>query len=310
MKHKIGLTYIDILSARKTKRDLPLVLKLQKTFDIKKLQNEFDQLLNQIENKTKDYEFDRASNEHNYNLSNKSGGNFVPNYDEVYKNYASIGFQSLTDEALDLGSKINQSIDSFTPYERTRGMRYTDSKYYHPFYDERNYTKKTEFYNGYIAEILDSFEDEVCRSAAVVLQPGKFLAPHFDIGPEYVTRLQMPIITNEKAVIGFRKDPDIWFEYHLPADGSVYFVNSGWEHYAVNNGSEDRYQIRICLNGQKSLENAEEIFPTSIFSYDVFSKRVESGNYFGKNENNLNAAALTELGMDAESYNKYASAKT
>jgi hypothetical protein len=309
MEHKIGTDYTEVLKSRKNKRDLPFILKLKKKLDIDRLRSELVYLLNLSKNDTS-FTYDKASSEHNYNLANTKGVNFVHNYNEIYKTYAKIGFQSLTDEALNLAKTIEKNVESFTPYERAKGMKNTGSVYYHPFYDERNYTKRTEFCTPYINEILDGFGSDVsCRSAIVTLEPGKFLSPHFDIGPEYVVRLQIPIITNTEAVMGFRKDNDTWYEYHMPADGTMYFVNSGWEHYAVNNGTENRYQLRICLHGQESLEGAEELLPTRIFSHDTFSKRPESGNYFGENDNNLMAKAMTELGMDAENYSKYASAK-
>ena len=71
----------------------------------------------------------------------------------------------------------------------------------------------------------------------------------------------------------------------------------------------NRYQMRVCLNGQTSLTGAEEVLPTSIFSHDVFCTRPESGEYHGTNDNNLMSAAMTELGMTADEYAKYAAAK-
>jgi hypothetical protein len=309
MRHKIGMDYSDIISQRKNKRDLPFILKLKKKLDIVRLQEELTYLLGVSKNDN-NFKYDKASSEHNYNLSNTKGVNFVHNYNEIYKTYAKIGFQSLSDDALELAKTIEKPVESFTPYERAKGMKHTNSVNYHPYYDERNYTKRTEFCTPYINEILDGFGgDEACRAAIVTLEPGKFLSPHFDIGPEFVVRLQIPIITNTEAVMGFRKDSNTWYEYHMPADGTMYFVNSGWEHYAVNNGTENRYQLRICLNGQENLDGAEEFLPTRIFSHETFCKRPESGNYFGNNDNNIMSSALTELGMDSENYKKYASAK-
>ena len=308
MKHKIGLNYSKILKERKGKRDLPFVLKLKKKIDIDQAKNTLSEYLENLEN-NKSFKYDKASSEHNYDLSNKDGENFVDNYEEIYKTYAKIGFQSLTDNALTVVSKISKNIEEYTPWERAKGMRNTGSSSYHPYYDERNYTKPTEYYKGYFGKFLDSFKDEVCRSAIVTLEPGKFLSPHFDIGPEYVTRLQIPLITNEDAVMGFRLDDDTWYEYHFPADGSLYFVNSGWEHYAVNNGIHNRYNLRVCLNGQLELQDAEELEPNKIFSHEVFSKRQESGSYYGSNDNNLMSKAMTELGLEPENYSKYAGAK-
>jgi Aspartyl/Asparaginyl beta-hydroxylase len=308
MKHKIGMDYTEILATRKDKRDLPFVMRLRKRIDLNKM---LEQLQSWLKDSDQDHCFtqDRASSEHNYDLSNRQGVNFVANYQEIYKTYAKIGLQSLTDDATNLASILDRKVDDFNPYERAKGMRHTSSAAYHPLYDERNYTKPTEFYTGYVKELLDSFCDEPCRSAIVTLEPGKFLSPHFDIGPEYVTRLQIPLVTNTQAVMGFRKDKHSWYEYHLPADGSIYFVNSGWEHYAVNNGNSNRYNLRVCLNGQLELEHAETVLPTSIIGHEAFCTRPESGNYFGKNDHNIMATALTELGLDADTYIRYAAAK-
>ena len=308
MKHEIGMDYSNILATRKGKRDLPFVLKLKKKIDIDAAKERLDVYLNQLAD-DKTFKYDKASTEHNYDLANTKGENFVANYEDIYKTYAKIGFQSLTDDALSVAANIKRKVEEYTPYERAKGMRHTSSANYHPYYDERNYTKPTEFYDGYFGEFLDSFKDEACRSAIVTLEPGKFLSPHFDIGPEYVLRLQIPLITNTAAVMGFRKDTDTWYEYHLPADGSIYCVNSGWEHYAVNNGFDNRYNLRVCLNGQLELADAEEVVPTQVFSHEVFSMRPESGSYYGTNDNNLMASALTELGMNSEHYTKYAAAK-
>lgn len=308
--HKIGIDYTEIFKNRKKKRDYPYVGKLSKTINIEKIQKTVNEVLDENKNRMVGFsrDTDLASTEHNYALSNKDGNSFVPNYDEIYKYYASIGFQSLSDDAMEKCSHITREANSFTPFERQRGVRLTSSSSYHPIYDERNYTKPTKFNKGEITKLLDGFIAEPCRSALVVLHPGKFLAPHYDCGPEIVARLQIPIFTNPDAVIGFKHGNE-WHEYHLPADGSIFFLNSGYEHYAVNNGTESRYQIRVCLNGQEDLAGMEEVLPTKIMSHEEFAKRPESGSYYGKNENNLGEAALTEIGMNKEKYNSHSKTK-
>lgn len=308
-KHKIGINYVDIIKTRKNKRNLPLIGKLNFTINIDKA---IDQLQSILEiNEQVDFVKsgkDKASNEHNYNLPKKDGSNFVNNYDEIYKIYAAIGLQSLSDEAIIHAKNTLKKVNDFSPFERSKGMRDTSSKYYHSHYDERNYTKLTNYCTGYFKTILNMFNDEPCRSGIVCLHPSKFLAPHFDIGPEFVSRIQIPLITNPNAVIGLRNpnNKNEWYEYHLPANGSIYFINSGWEHYAVNNGSQSRYQIRICLNGQLSLTNMTEVNPNSIFSDQEFSTRIESGQYYGSNKNNIGSSALTELNLNPNQYTKKA----
>ena len=62
-------------------------------------------------------------------------------------------------------------------------------------------------------------------------------------------------------------------------------------------------QVSTCLLARKFLE------PNKIFSHQVFSKRPESGSYYGSNDNNLMSKAMTELGLEPENYSKYAGAK-
>jgi len=40
---------------------------------------------------------------------------------------------------------------------------------------------------------------------------------------------------------------------HMPADGSVYFLNTGLVHWAENNGNEGRIHLVISLDGQEDL---------------------------------------------------------
>jgi len=282
-KHKIGIHYNSIIKTRKSKRELPYVARLKKTVDIEKLINFVNNQLNTVMDANAAAAFpelvtdpkDLEDTERNYNLNKSDGSNFVGSYDEVYDHYASIGYHGMTNEAFELG-KTCKHLTKTTPVERARGMRLTDSKSYHPYYDERNYTKPTEYCTGYIEEILNTFTDEPCRTGLVCLHPKKFIGQHFDIGPEFITRLQIPIITNKLAIIGF-KDNDKWNIYHLPADGSIYFINAGWQHYVVNNGNTSRYQIRVCLNGQNELKDMVKINPDYMITDDEFKQTPESG---------------------------------
>ena len=270
MKHYIGKNYTDIVKSRKKKHDLPKVGVLNRIIDINKLQKEIDNLLGDTKGKPISYneKTDMASTEHNYDLKDSKGETFIQNYGESYKLYSHIGFQSLSDEALNVLDNYGD-ISKLSPRDRSRGMRDTSSQYYHPLYDERNYTKSTPHCKNYINTVINGFESQSCRSSLVVLHPGKFLSPHFDIGPEYVVRLQLPVFTNEKSILGV-KCKDGWEEYHLPADGRIYFINSAWEHYVYNKGNESRYQIRICLHDQFDLNHVQEVKYTNVVPEPVF----------------------------------------
>ena len=294
--HKIGMDYRQIIRRRKNKKNLPLLGRLKKKIDVQAVKDQILPLLKENEEKLKNglFELDPSATEHTYDLKNKKGEDFIDNYDEVYKRYSAIGFQEMTDEAKEIGSKMEKAVSDFTPVQRLKGMTNTASEFYHPYYDERNYTKPTNHCTGYIDEFLHSFESVSCRSAVVALHPGRFITKHFDIGAEYITRLQIPIVTNKDAVIGV-KAPGGWNEYHLPADGSIFLVNAGIEHYAINSGSDVRYQIRVCLQSQEDLEDIEDFKPTNFISDKDFIDHPCSGN--NKNYVNITKESLNEFNL-------------
>ena len=49
------------------------------------------------------------------------------------------------------------------------------------------------------------------------------------------------------------KNKDGIQKMHMPADGSVYFLNTGMTHWAENNGDNGRIHLVISLNGQEDL---------------------------------------------------------
>jgi hypothetical protein len=272
LQHKIGIDYSEILTQRKTKRDLPLVARLHRRVNISALQKEISGLL-ELKQQSKDQgfaTFDPASSEHNYHLKTVRGDSFIRNYDEFYQQYSTIGFQELSDEARLCAEKLNYSPSDLSPVVRLKGMKNTNFAKYHPHYDERNYTKPTRFFTGEVASVLNDFRAEVCRSALVCLRPGQFISSHFDIGPEYITRTMIPIFTNPSAVVGVRSGGG-YYEFHLPADGGIYLINSGHEHYAINSGDQSRFQIRVCLNGQEDIDQLTEMEPVRFISDSDFS---------------------------------------
>ena len=43
-------------------------------------------------------------------------------------------------------------------------------------------------------------------------------------------------------------------EYNLPADGRVWFLNTGFKHAVVNNGTEPRIALLLTLKTQEDIE--------------------------------------------------------
>lgn len=145
-----------------------------------------------------------------------------------------------------------------SPLNRYRGyMNPWVSEYWDPGLDERVFDKETELNVGIFKELNDWFSNKgysVRRSALVRVMPHQFLSPHVDTGPDFIVRFQIPVIHNDKAVMGFRKSKtDPWTVFNFEP-GYIYAVNSGLEHFARNDGDADRIQFRICVEEYSVLE--------------------------------------------------------
>lgn len=127
-----------------------------------------------------------------------------------------------------------------------------NSPHYVPEADELNYTHRNHHVKGIFEEILDSFSSQVTRVRLAVLMPGMEIKPHVDYDPTYITRYHIPIFTNEDVVFGVKeKGTDV--EFTMPADGSVYFLNSGLLHWVSNNSNEPRLHLIVDTHGQDDL---------------------------------------------------------
>lgn len=266
MQHKIGMNYKEILRPRKHKHDYPHVGKLKISVDVERLRTEVQQLLLTAS-------VDLNTTETQYRLNKRDGEKFIKDYEEFIRHYSSITFHKITDDAEAYAKTIVKPLDDFSPLDRQKGMIDTGSKFYHPYYDERNYTVFTENATGYIKEILESFQSTTCRAAIVLLRPGQRITRHIDVGPEFVIRTHIPLWTNPGALMGFRVKGG-WQQYHLPADGGIYVVNSGIEHWAMNIGNEDRFQMRICLLSQEDTEGMTAVEPVGFVSDTEFESHI------------------------------------
>lgn len=137
-----------------------------------------------------------------------------------------------------------------------------DHPMYVPSADEKNYDKRNEFCKGYVNEIMDMLEEHVghvARSRFAVLMPGEEIKPHLDINTDKAIRIHIPLITNEDCVIGVQgKNRKV--EMHMPADGSVWFLNQAYSHWVKNNGNTPRVHLVFVVIGQNGLDEALEVF--------------------------------------------------
>ncbi len=88
-----------------------------------------------------------------------------------------------------------------------------------------------------------------------------YLSPHWDMGPEFASRFQIPIIATGGMEMGFRKNQRHSWSVYKFVEGYSYFVNTGYEHYARNDDVDTRYQVRVCIIGQELLKDYTEVTP-------------------------------------------------
>lgn len=147
----------------------------------------------------------------------------------------------------------NVSLHNTNIFERTKRLDPNDSRYL-PEADELNYGVRNKYVAGPFVDILDMFKSNVTRVRLAYLSAGFTIKPHVDYDPTYITRYHIPLITNDDVMMGFTNKNQNYL-YKMPADGSVYFFNSGIKHWVENNGVHDRIHLIIDTHGQLDLEN-------------------------------------------------------
>ena len=121
--------------------------------------------------------------------------------------------------------------------------------------DEAAYTEICpEFKDTYFEEALSGhFSAPVCRARLHFLAPGMSLQPHIDYDPSYGVRIVCPISGTDECINQFWVNGE-YKEYNLPADGRVWFLNTGFKHGVVNNGTEPRIALLATLKSQEDIE--------------------------------------------------------
>lgn len=142
-------------------------------------------------------------------------------------------------------------------FERTKRLNPSNEKYL-PEADELNYGVRNHLASGPFETLLDKFKAKITRVRLAYLKENFSIKPHVDYDPSYIVRYHVPLITNEEVFLGFTKNNKNYY-YHLPADGSIYFFNSGIKHWVENNGKEPRLHLIVDTHGQEDLTDYFEI---------------------------------------------------
>jgi hypothetical protein len=157
-------------------------------------------------------------------------------------------------------SKSNGEIKSTEKsiYSRTKRLN-KNSTLYTPEADELNYGIRNSLVTGILTNILNSFTSKVTRVRFAYLAPNYSIKPHVDYDPSYICRYHIPLITNKDCMIGSYNGNYIT-KTHFPADGRVYFLNTGKKHWAENFSNKPRIHLLIDVHGQDEMKYLEEFF--------------------------------------------------
>lgn len=144
--------------------------------------------------------------------------------------------------------------------QKTRSIRASTDvgrEHYVPEKDERNYDQLKEWVPDYFMKVIGSFKGHTTRIRLAYMEPGFSIQPHIDYDPSYSVRYHIALMTNPNCFLGCIDKQGRRHEIHIPDDGSVWFLNTGYKHYAVNKGSSPRIHLVISCRSQEDLELAE-----------------------------------------------------
>jgi hypothetical protein len=149
------------------------------------------------------------------------------------------------------------TLEKTTIFKRTKRLDPNKIEYL-PEADELNYGVRNELVTGIFEEILNMFTSKITRVRLAYLKGGFEIKPHIDYDPSYIIRYHIPIITHESVSMSVERKGDI-ATIHLPADGRIFFFNSGLKHWVINNSNLDRLHLIIDMHGQAELKNLTTI---------------------------------------------------
>lgn len=130
-------------------------------------------------------------------------------------------------------TEIQNQVNSLS-FEKRLNLNTTDSDKF-----AGEYTTLPEFKNTPLGNVLSSL-DNVGEARLMKLRPEETYMAHSD--PD--DRIHLAIITNPYSYIIDLDDSKM---YHLPADGSVWLMDTGKIHVAANFGSRDRIHLNIRI---------------------------------------------------------------
>ena len=119
--------------------------------------------------------------------------------------------------------------------------------------DERWYRKMKDDVPNYLREVLSNFQG-AHRTRFANLAPYSEVKPHIDYDTLYGIRIHIALETNDECFNGGWDKDGNEVRTHIPADGSVWFINPGVRHYAINGGKTPRNHLIISIDSQEHID--------------------------------------------------------
>lgn len=125
--------------------------------------------------------------------------------------------------------------------------------------------------NSELGRVATHFRGKICRVRIARLKAGASINPHVDYDPSYLFRYHIPLFTTEAAQFHTQNNEGATCNYHLPADGRVFFVNTGLLHWVSNYSNYDRLHLLIDVKGDEEACNISELVAHECVSWVMIS---------------------------------------
>lgn len=241
---------------KKTREELPLLKVLPRAaIDIQELQRQVKEFGYDDYASYKDMDFggefvhlcNQYSETHAKFINEEEAKNKPGHFNgKMYRQLAITSFDHQTYPGINLMAPIKNKRKAI----RTACNK--NSPDYCPQLDERNYCIPNSLARGALLDILKSFRAKFTRSRLAVLMPGFEGKPHIDYNTDYSIRIHIPIFTNEGCTFNYVTNNGL-VTSHMPADGRMWFINTGYTHYVSNSGTEPRLHLVVNLESQEDL---------------------------------------------------------
>jgi len=226
------------MSKWKNRKELPDLIKLDLQFDIDKLRKAVNEVEGKDWNACINGELEPLRQKWGKRLSKVAYNKTNEEIDADGKQHNEIGYQqlSLTHFNPDYEIRENRNSGSIWDKQFLGGSKELDQRAYNILHND---------IPDYLKEVCNALGPNLTRVGLAKLLPGEEIKPHRDFDPTFSTRFHIAIETNEKAIFN---------GVHIPADGYVWFANTGLNHWVKNEGNTPRTHLIFNMDGQELLD--------------------------------------------------------